>query len=130
MLDRTDGKSLRSGFLRHAALRPDAPAVTVRGVTRFLGDDSGEEMAIYDAEMKYAESDTRSVHLRGLPGKYASVTFDGVHVSSTGLASATRSKQGPQRSMCATTACVSASSTWTCVPCVTKRWRSAASNPR
>lgn len=33
MLDRTDGPSLRSGFLTSAASRPDAPAVVVRGVS-------------------------------------------------------------------------------------------------
>lgn len=34
MPDRSDGVSLRSGFLRHAASTPDAPAVVVRGATR------------------------------------------------------------------------------------------------
>ena len=38
MLDRSDGISLRSGFLRNAAERPDAPAVVVRGVTRSYGE--------------------------------------------------------------------------------------------
>ncbi|MBV8069161.1 MAG: AMP-binding protein, partial [Acidobacteriaceae bacterium] len=38
MLDRTDGKSLRTGFLRHAELTPDAPAVVVRGATRSYGE--------------------------------------------------------------------------------------------
>ena len=38
MLDRTDGKSLRSGFLRHANSRPKAPAAAVRGVTRSYGE--------------------------------------------------------------------------------------------
>jgi amino acid adenylation domain-containing protein len=36
--DRSDGPSLRSGFLRHAAERPDAPAVVVRGATRTYGE--------------------------------------------------------------------------------------------
>src|SRR3954468_2251016 len=36
--DRTDGKSLRSGFLWHAQLTPDAPAVSVRGVIRSYGE--------------------------------------------------------------------------------------------
>lgn len=38
MFDRTDGRSLRSGFLRHAELTPDAPAVAVRAVTRSYGE--------------------------------------------------------------------------------------------
>jgi len=37
VLDRSDGPSLRSGFLRHAALRPDAPAIVVRGATSSYG---------------------------------------------------------------------------------------------
>ena len=38
MLDRSDGISLRSGFLRHAESNPDAPAIVVRGVTRSYGE--------------------------------------------------------------------------------------------
>jgi amino acid adenylation domain-containing protein len=38
MLDKSDGNSLRSGFLRHAKLNPNAPAVVVRGVTRSYGE--------------------------------------------------------------------------------------------
>jgi aconitate hydratase len=38
---------------------------TEGGVTRYLGDDSGEEMAIYDAAMKYAENDIPLVVLAG-----------------------------------------------------------------
>lgn len=38
MLDRSDGISLRSGFLSHAALNPTAPAVVVRNVTRSYGE--------------------------------------------------------------------------------------------
>lgn len=34
MLDRSDGPSLRRGFLSHAQLRPDAPALVARGQTR------------------------------------------------------------------------------------------------
>lgn len=34
MLDRSDGISLRSGFLRHAQLNPEAAALVVRGETR------------------------------------------------------------------------------------------------
>jgi amino acid adenylation domain-containing protein len=34
MLDRSDGISLRSGFLRHLQLRPEAAALVVRGETR------------------------------------------------------------------------------------------------
>jgi len=37
VLDRADGPSLRSGFLRHAAARPDAPAIVVRGLTYSYG---------------------------------------------------------------------------------------------
>ncbi len=37
MLDRADGISLRSGFLRHAHKHPDAPAVVVRGEVRSYG---------------------------------------------------------------------------------------------
>jgi len=37
VLDRSDGPSLRSGFLRQAALRPDAPALVVRGKVRTYG---------------------------------------------------------------------------------------------
>lgn len=38
MLDRTDGRSLRSAFLRHAAARPNAPAVVVRGKILSYGE--------------------------------------------------------------------------------------------
>ncbi|MEJ7608512.1 MAG: AMP-binding protein [Bryobacteraceae bacterium] len=38
MPDRTDGKSLRSGFLHHAKADPDRPAVIVRGSTRSYGE--------------------------------------------------------------------------------------------
>jgi amino acid adenylation domain-containing protein len=38
MPDRTDGASLRSGFLRHAASSPDAPAIVARGETRSYGE--------------------------------------------------------------------------------------------
>lgn len=34
MLDKVDGRSLRSGFLANAASQPDAPALVVQGVTR------------------------------------------------------------------------------------------------
>jgi len=37
VLDRSDGPSLRSGFLRHAVLHPDAPAVVVRGASFSYG---------------------------------------------------------------------------------------------
>jgi hypothetical protein len=37
VLDRSDGPSLRSGFLRHVALHPDAPALAVRGNVRTYG---------------------------------------------------------------------------------------------
>jgi len=36
--DQTNGKSLRCGFLRQAALTPDAPAIVVRGVCRSYGE--------------------------------------------------------------------------------------------
>ncbi len=34
--------------------------------------------------LEYAESDTRSVHIRGMPAKYATVTFDGNRMSNAG----------------------------------------------
>ena len=37
MLDRSDGESLRSGFLRNAKAHPDRPAVVVRGGTLSYG---------------------------------------------------------------------------------------------
>ncbi len=37
VLDRADGPSLRSGFLRHASATPDAPAIVVRGATSSYG---------------------------------------------------------------------------------------------
>jgi amino acid adenylation domain-containing protein len=37
-LDRSDGRSLRTGFLRNAQHRPDAPAVVVQGETLKYGD--------------------------------------------------------------------------------------------
>ena len=37
VLDRCDGPSLRTGFLRHAAAHPDAPAMVVRGATYSYG---------------------------------------------------------------------------------------------
>jgi amino acid adenylation domain-containing protein len=37
VLDRSDGPSLRMGFLRHAAAHPDAPAVVARGTTYSYG---------------------------------------------------------------------------------------------
>jgi len=38
VFDRTDGESLRSGFLRQASSHPDNPAVVVRGETRSYGE--------------------------------------------------------------------------------------------
>lgn len=38
MFDRSDGRSLRSDFLRHASTRPDAPALVVRGATHSYGE--------------------------------------------------------------------------------------------
>jgi amino acid adenylation domain-containing protein len=38
VLDRSDGPSLRAGFLRHAAASPDAPAIVVRGATHSYGE--------------------------------------------------------------------------------------------
>jgi iron complex outermembrane receptor protein len=37
--------------------------------------------------LEYAESDTRTVHIRGLPAKYATVTFDGNRMSNAGSSS-------------------------------------------
>ena len=37
VLDRSDGPSLRSGFLRHAAAHPDAAAIVVRGTSSSYG---------------------------------------------------------------------------------------------
>src|SRR5215831_10049030 len=37
MFDRSDGESLRSGFLRQARICPDAPALVVRGATYSYG---------------------------------------------------------------------------------------------
>src|SRR5579862_4722151 len=37
VLDRADGPSLRTGFLRQAAAQPDAPAIVVRGATSSYG---------------------------------------------------------------------------------------------
>lgn len=47
MIDRVDGPSLRSGFLRNVSLRPDAPAVMVRGSTKTYGelDDAARRWA-------------------------------------------------------------------------------------
>ena len=38
MIDRTDGDSLRSGFLASASARPDAPALVIRGTIRSYGE--------------------------------------------------------------------------------------------
>jgi amino acid adenylation domain-containing protein len=38
LLDRTDGRTLRSGFLHHAAVQPDAAAVVVRGKVLSYGE--------------------------------------------------------------------------------------------
>jgi amino acid adenylation domain-containing protein len=38
MLDRSEGPSLRSGFLHHSQLRPQAPALVVRGKTYSYGE--------------------------------------------------------------------------------------------
>jgi len=37
VLDRSDGRSLRSAFLYHSQIRPDAPAIVVRGESRSYG---------------------------------------------------------------------------------------------
>jgi amino acid adenylation domain-containing protein len=38
VIDKVDGRSLRSGFLANAAMRPDAPALVVHGVSRTYGE--------------------------------------------------------------------------------------------
>lgn len=38
MLDKSNGVSLRSGFLRNSSLYPNAPAIVVRGITRSYGE--------------------------------------------------------------------------------------------
>lgn len=37
VLDRSDGRSIRSGFLYHSRIHPDAPAIVVRGEARSYG---------------------------------------------------------------------------------------------
>lgn len=46
-LDAVDGRSLRSGFLQHAAARPDTPALVVRDVAQSYGqmDDRARRLA-------------------------------------------------------------------------------------
>jgi aconitate hydratase A / 2-methylisocitrate dehydratase len=53
------------GTFANIRLRNQLAPGTEGGVTRFLGDDSGEEMSIYDAAMRYAESGTPLVVLAG-----------------------------------------------------------------
>jgi aconitate hydratase len=53
------------GTFANIRLRNRLAPGTEGGVTRYLGDDSGEEMSIYDAAMKYAESETPLVVLAG-----------------------------------------------------------------
>jgi amino acid adenylation domain-containing protein len=38
MIDKTDGGSLRSGFVRQVNARPEAPALVVRGITKSYGE--------------------------------------------------------------------------------------------
>jgi aconitate hydratase len=53
------------GTFANIRLRNQLAPGTEGGVTLFLGDDSEDEMPIYDAAMKYAESDTPLVVLAG-----------------------------------------------------------------
>ena len=53
------------GTFANIRLRNQLAPGTEGGVTRYLGDGSGEEMSIYDAAMKYAEQDTPLVVLAG-----------------------------------------------------------------
>jgi aconitate hydratase len=53
------------GTFANIRLRNQLAPGTEGGVTRFLGDGSGEEMSIYDAAMKYAENETPLVVLAG-----------------------------------------------------------------
>jgi aconitate hydratase len=53
------------GTFANIRLRNQLAPGTEGGVTRFLGDGSGDEMSIYDAAMKYAEADTPLVVLGG-----------------------------------------------------------------
>jgi aconitate hydratase len=53
------------GTFANIRLRNQLAPGTEGGVTIYLGDDSEEEMSIYDAAMRYAESDTPLVVLAG-----------------------------------------------------------------
>src|SRR3954452_4097353 len=53
------------GTFANIRLRNQLAPGTEGGVTRYLGDGSGEEMSIYDAAMKYAEQGTPLVVLGG-----------------------------------------------------------------
>jgi aconitate hydratase len=53
------------GTFANIRLRNELAPGTEGGVTRYLGDGSGEEMSIYDAAMKYAEEGTPLVVLGG-----------------------------------------------------------------
>jgi aconitate hydratase len=53
------------GTFANIRLRNQLAPGTEGGVTRYLGDGSGEQMSIYDAAMRYAESDTPLVVLAG-----------------------------------------------------------------
>ena len=53
------------GTFANIRLRNQLAPGTEGGVTRYLGDGSGDEMSIYDAAMKYAEEGTPLVVLAG-----------------------------------------------------------------
>jgi aconitate hydratase len=53
------------GTFANIRLRNQLAPGTEGGVTRYLGDGSGDEMSIYDAAMKYAEEGTPLVVLGG-----------------------------------------------------------------
>src|SRR6185436_5508531 len=53
------------GTFANIRLRNQLAPGTEGGVTKYLGDGSGDEMSIYDAAMKYAEEETPLVVLAG-----------------------------------------------------------------
>jgi amino acid adenylation domain-containing protein len=74
MIDRTDGRTLRSGFLKNASLRPDAPAVAVRGTTRTYAQ-------LEETARRWAQAITdslgRPAHRVGVFGYRSEVSYTG-----------------------------------------------------